>query len=363
MPIDLQTIDTGAARLRVALEARGPDRSGPRLSRGLVLWRDQIPVLDGCRLPGRGAGCAWLWRQRQAARDRRLRDQGCALDRCGRDCRALASRQAVVSAMTGAPRSPMRPRCFTPPVSARWAGLSDADIRPRAGAEHRAVSQDLPGPLLLSALFSGDPACRGRTGGRHPYQPAQVLLLGQRRSAKSKRQDRKSGRTGNCSIAWSIPRSFHLAARCGNLDYAYASQFRAADASRGPSIAIVTPSAFRGSGRRKPASSEPPIAGALNRIPHDPRRRTVGPTDRAPNAPTFRLVRIEGAGHWLQQERTRGGQRGTARIPGHAAEKLSAPLPASARVAPNTSPKACRSATSTSSIVTGRPRSTSEVTP
>ena len=32
-------------------------------------------------------------------------------------------------------------------------------------------------------------------------------------------------------------------------------------------------------------------------------------------------------------------------------------------VAPNTSSNACRSATSTSSIVTGRPRSTSEVTP
>ena len=121
MPIDLQTIDTGAARLRVALAGEGPlivlVHGFPE---GWYSWRHQIPVLAdaGFRVAApdvRGYGGS----------DKPHAIDAYAIKELAGDIAGLIAAlgkqdRPSLSAMTGAPRSPMRPRCFTPPVSARW---------------------------------------------------------------------------------------------------------------------------------------------------------------------------------------------------------------------------------------------------
>lgn len=213
MPIDLQTIDTGAARLRVAIAGEGPlivlVHGFPE---SWYSWRHQIPVLAdaGFRVAApdvRGYGGS----------DRPHPIDAYAIKELSGDIAgliaALGARQAVVIghdwgapiAYTAALLHPARVRAV--------AGLSVPYLGrgPVPSVElFRRIYQD----RFFYQLYFQEPGVAEAELEADVRTSTQVLLLEQRRSAKGKRPDCKSGRT---RIARSPGRSravSNLADRC-----------------------------------------------------------------------------------------------------------------------------------------------------
>ena len=101
---EFATVQTNGIRLRVALAGKGPlGRAGARLAGELVFLAASDPGACGGGVSRGRAGCARLWRQRQARGDRGVWDQGDGADIAGLvDC-ARREKAILIGHDWGAP--------------------------------------------------------------------------------------------------------------------------------------------------------------------------------------------------------------------------------------------------------------------